>query len=59
MPRCNLHLHVDRAHLDALEGNRGDPLDHLSLIPRRFGASFRRGCGAGRDPQRLKRNHNG
>jgi hypothetical protein len=25
--RCNLHLHVD--HLDALEGDRGDTLDHF------------------------------
>ena len=26
--RRNLHLHVDRAHLDALERNGGDALDH-------------------------------
>ncbi len=31
--RRNLHLHVDRAHLDALERNGGDALDHLGLIP--------------------------
>ena len=26
----NLHLYVDRAHLDALERDGGDPLDHFS-----------------------------
>jgi hypothetical protein len=35
----NLHLHVDRAHLDAFERNGGDALDHLGQSP--FGADFR------------------
>jgi hypothetical protein len=29
----NLHLHVDRAHLDALKSDCGDALDHLGLTP--------------------------
>jgi hypothetical protein len=25
----DLHLHIDRPHLDALERDRGDPLNHV------------------------------
>jgi hypothetical protein len=32
----NLHLHVDRPHLNALKGNCGDTLDHPGLTPSPF-----------------------
>ena len=40
IPGANLYLHVDRAHLDALEGNCGNPLDHFGLTPSLFGAKL-------------------